>query len=81
MEIDICASARRKLAEGKDLVEPFVFFSKKWKDLEAWNVPKILATLEAGGIDTSAIRAGLEQAGINHRHHRQEESPVHPLGK
>ena len=81
METDICAATRRMLARGVDVPERFAFFSEKWKDKPGWDVPEILATLEAGEIDTSAIREQLEQVGIIHRRQRPEEASAHYPGE
>ena len=67
MEIDICAATRRMLEKGMDVPEHFTYFAKR-----GLNVPKVLATLEAGGIDTSAIKTRFEQEGISLQNQKQE---------
>lgn len=80
MEFNLCESIRRQLAKGIDVPGNFAYFYQKLPD---WDVSEPLAELEAGGIDTSAIRARLEQVDISRQPQRlqkQEESSNPSLG-
>jgi len=79
MDSEVIARLKEQQARGVDLAKRFVFFTRQWqgKPNHSWNVPKILAELDAGGVDTSAIRTRLEEEGLTPLP-QKEELPSHP---